>query len=196
MINRNGPAALDKRRVEAAVAELLRAIGEDPDREGLVGTPGRIADLYEEVLQGKYQDARELLAVGFEENHEEMVVVRDIPFFSMCEHHLLPFYGVFHVGYIPRGRVVGISKLARVVDAFARRLQLQERLTSQIADTLMEELEPAGVAVVGSAEHLCMTMRGVKKPGTKVVTSANRGVFREHEATRLEFFATLGDQRH
>ena len=121
------------------------------------------------------------------------MIVRDIPFHSLCEHHLLPFHGAFHVGYIPNGRVVGISKLARVVDIFARRLQLQERLTSQIADVLMEELQPGGVAVVGVAEHLCMTMRGVRKPGSKVVTSANRGLFRDNEATRLEFFASLGN---
>ena len=192
---RNGSAALDRRAIEVAVADLLRAIGEDPTREGLLETPRRMADMYEEILQGKFQNAKDVLQVGFEENHEEMVVVRDIPFYSMCEHHLLPFHGSFHVGYIPRGRVVGISKLARVVDTFARRLQLQERLTSQIADALMEELQPVGVAVVGSAEHLCMTMRGVKKPGTKVVTSANRGAFRDNEATRLEFFATLEQRR-
>ena len=195
MINRNGPAVLDRRAVELAVADLLRAIGEDPTREGLLETPRRLADLYEEILAGRYQDASEVLSVGFEENHQEMVVLRDVPFYSLCEHHLLPFHGVFHLGYIPKGRVVGISKLARVVETFARRLQLQERLTSQIADALMEELQPAGVAVVGSAEHLCMTMRGVKKPGAKVVTSANRGAFRDNEATRLEFFATLEHQR-
>lgn len=192
----DGVMALDKKAIEEAVGLLLRAIGENPEREGLANTPHRIAEMYQEVLEGRYQNPRDVLQVGFEENHQEMVVVRDIPFYSLCEHHLLPFHGFFHVGYIPRGRVVGISKLARVVDVFARRLQLQERLTSQIADILMEELEPAGVAVVGSAEHLCMTMRGVKKPGARVVTSANRGVFRQNEATRLEFFAALGDQRH
>jgi len=193
VINRNGAEAIDKEAIKASVVQLLRAVGEDPDREGLVDTPRRIAELYEEVLQGMHQDPREILQVGFEENHQEMVIVRDISFYSLCEHHLLPFHGSFHIGYIPRGRVVGISKLARIVDSFARRLQLQERLTSQIADILMEELHPAGVAVMGSAEHLCMTMRGVKKPGAKVVTSANRGVFRDSEATRLEFFAALDD---
>jgi GTP cyclohydrolase I len=187
--------SIDKKQVEDAVTQLLRAIGDNPEREGLLGTPRRIAELYQEILQGVHQDPHEVLAVGFEENHQEMVVVRDISFHSLCEHHLLPFHGRFHVGYIPRGRVVGISKLARVVDIFARRLQLQERLTSQIADTLMDELDPEGVAVVGEAEHMCMTMRGVRKPGSKVVTSANRGVFREREATRLEFFASLGDKR-
>jgi len=195
VINRNGVEAFDKEAIKASVVQMLRAVGEDPTREGLLDTPRRIAEMYEDILQGMHQDPAELLQVGFEENHEEMVIVRDISFYSLCEHHLLPFHGSFHIGYIPRGRVVGISKLARIVDSFARRLQLQERLTSQIADTLMEELEPAGVAVMGSAEHLCMTMRGVKKPGTKVVTSANRGVFRDSEPTRLEFFAALGDDR-
>ncbi|HZT09142.1 MAG TPA: GTP cyclohydrolase I FolE [Chloroflexota bacterium] len=194
-MSRNGTVTVDKEAIKRSVTELLLAIGEDPSREGLVDTPRRIAELYEEVLEGNQQDPRELLRVGFEENHQEMVIVRDIAFYSVCEHHLLPFHGTFHIGYIPRGRVVGISKLARVVDAYARRLQLQERLTSQIADVLMEELQPAGVAVVGAAEHLCMTMRGVKKPGAKVVTSANRGIFRDSEATRLEFFAALGDDR-
>jgi GTP cyclohydrolase IA len=195
VIDRNGVTAVDKEAIKASVIQLLKAVGEDPNREGLADTPRRIAELYEEILQGHFQDPRDVLQVGFEENHQEMVIVRDIAFYSLCEHHLLPFHGTFHIGYIPRGRVVGISKLARLVDGFARRLQLQERLTSQIADTLMEELQPAGVAVMGSAEHLCMTMRGVKKPGTKVVTSANRGVFRDSEPTRLEFFAALGDDR-
>jgi GTP cyclohydrolase I len=193
VINRNGLTAFDSEAIEGAVVQLLRAVGEDPEREGLVGTPRRIAEMYQEILQGMHQDPREVLAVGFEENHQEMVIVRDIPFHSLCEHHMLPFHGTFHVGYIPRGRVVGISKLARVVDIYSRRLQLQERLTSQIADVLMEELKPEGVAVVGMGEHLCMTMRGVRKPGSKVVTSANRGLFRDREATRLEFFASLSD---
>ena len=194
MINRNGVAPFDTEAIKDAVGQLLRAVGEDPEREGLIGTPRRIAEMYQEILQGMYQDPGEVLSVGFEENHQEMVIVRDIPFHSLCEHHLLPFHGTFHVGYIPNGRVVGISKLARVVDIYARRLQLQERLTSQIADILMEELKPGGVAVVGVAEHLCMTMRGVRKPGSKVVTSANRGLFRDNEATRLEFFASLGNE--
>jgi GTP cyclohydrolase I len=191
----DGVTGPDTERIRRAVVELLEAVGEDPTREGLRDTPRRIADLYREVLEGQRQDPRELLRVGFEENHQEMVIVRDITFYSLCEHHLLPFHGIFHVGYIPRGRVVGISKLARVVDAYSRRLQLQERLTSQIADVLMEELDPVGVAVLGSAEHLCMTMRGVKKPGTQVTTSATRGVFRTSEATRLEFFAAVGERR-
>ena len=186
---------VDKVAVKDVVYELIRAIGEDPDREGLLDTPRRIAEMYEEVFQGLNQDPRAVLQVGFEEDHQEMVIVRDIPFYSMCEHHLMPFFGTFHVGYIPRGRVVGLSKLARCVEILSKRPQLQERLTSQIADIIMEELQPSGVAVVGNAEHLCMTMRGVKKPGAKVTTSANRGVFRENTTTRMEFFGLLGDTR-
>lgn len=186
---------VDKNAVKAAIKQLILAVGEDPTREGLVHTPSRIAEMYEEIFQGVRQDPRAVLQVGFEEDHQEMVVVRDIPFYSLCEHHFLPFFGTFHVGYIPRGRVVGLSKLARAVDILARRPQLQERLTSQIADIIMEELKPSGVAVVGRAEHLCMTMRGVKKPGSKVLTSANRGVFRENSTTRAEFMALLGDER-
>ena len=195
MISRNGVGMVDKEAVKSAIEQLLRAVGDDPQREGLLGTPRRIADMYEEILQGVQLDPREVLQVGFEENHQEMVIVRDISFFSLCEHHLLPFHGHFHVAYIPRGRVVGISKLARVVEIYARRFQLQERLTSQIADILMEELHPAGVAVVGEAEHLCMTMRGIKKPGAKVVTSANRGQFLENQVTRAEFLQILGERR-
>ncbi len=196
MINRDGLEVYDDEAIKAAVVQLLRAVGEDPNREGLIDTPRRIAEMYRELFQGLHQDPAEVLQVGFEENHQEMVIVRDIPFYSMCEHHLLPFHGTFHVGYIPHGRVVGISKLARLVEIYARRPQLQERLTSNIADTLMEELKPEGVAVVGQAEHLCMTMRGVKKPGSHVVTSANRGLFRDREATRMEFMALLGNGRH
>ncbi len=182
---------VDNEAVADAVRKLLAAIGEDPDREGLLGTPRRIAEMYREVFFGMEQDPYSILSVGFEEGHEEMVVVRDIPFFSMCEHHLLPFHGVAHVGYIPKGRVVGISKLARAVDIFAKRPQVQERLTSQIADAIMEVVKPRGVAVVMEAEHLCMTMRGVKKPGSKVVTSANRGIFRTNLATRTEFMSII-----
>lgn len=182
---------VDNDAVADAVRKLLVAIGEDPSREGLEGTPRRIAEMYREVFQGMDQDPYGILSVGFEEGHEEMVVVRDIPFFSMCEHHFLPFHGVAHVGYIPKGRVVGISKLARAVDIFAKRPQVQERLTSQIADAIMEVIKPRGVAVVMEAEHLCMTMRGVKKPGSKVVTSANRGIFRSNTATRNEFMSIV-----
>jgi len=182
---------VDNDAVADAVRKLLLAIGEDPDREGLAGTPRRISEMYREIFAGMDQNPYEILSVGFEEGHEEMVIVRDIPFFSMCEHHLLPFHGVAHVGYIAKGRVVGISKLARAVDVFAKRPQVQERLTSQIADAIMEVVKPRGVAVVMEAEHLCMTMRGVKKPGSKVVTSANRGIFRSNLATRNEFMSII-----
>ncbi len=178
---------VDIERVEAAVRELLLAIGEDPEREGLRDTPRRVAESYAEVFGGLAIDPEALLEVGFEEGHDEMVILRDIPFFSMCEHHLLPFHGVAHVAYVPRGRVVGISKIARLVDAIARRPQLQERLTCQVADTLMRALEPDGVAVALDAEHLCMTMRGIKKPGSRMVTSAMRGTFQTQNETRAEF---------
>jgi GTP cyclohydrolase I len=181
----------DSEAVERAVRELLKAVGEDPEREGLVETPRRVAEMFREVFGGLQEDPAKLLDVTFDERHEEMIVLRDIPFYGMCEHHLLPFSGIAHVAYIPRGRVVGISKLARVVDCLARRPQLQERLTSQIADLIEERLKPRGVAVVVKAEHLCMTMRGIKKPGSLVVTSATRGGFRAREATRMEFLALL-----
>jgi GTP cyclohydrolase I len=184
---------VDQEKVEKAVAEIIAAIGENPVREGLQGTPSRIAEMYAEVFSGLDQDPKELLAVGFEdEQHEEMVVLKDIPFYSMCEHHFLPFHGLAHVGYIPAGRLVGISKLARVVEMLARRPQMQERLTGQIADTIMEALQPHGVGVVIEAEHLCMTMRGTRKPGSRLVTSASRGIFRRYAATRAEFFSILG----
>ncbi len=187
---------IDRDRVARAVGEIIAAIGEDASREGLVDTPSRIADMYAEVFSGISQDPKELLAVGFEEEeHEEMVVLKDIPFYSMCEHHFLPFHGLAHVGYIPRGRLVGISKLARVVEILARRPQLQERLTGQIADTVLEALEAQGVGVVIEAEHLCMTMRGIRKPGSRLVTSASRGIFRTQPATRAEFFSILGNSQ-
>lgn len=182
---------MDKVRIADAVEQTLQAIGEDPYREGLRETPRRIADLYEELFSGLHEDPRAELEVGFEEGHQEMVVLKDIPFYSMCEHHFLPFHGVAHVGYVPKGRVVGISKLARVVEILARRPQLQERLTSQIADTIDDALRPEGVAVVVQAEHLCMTMRGIRKPGSKVVTSANRGLLRDNPASRAEFLALI-----
>ena len=184
---------IDQDRISKAVEEIIAAVGENPSREGLVNTPSRIAELYAEVFSGVDQDPREILAVGFEEEeHEEMVVLKDIPFYSMCEHHFLPFHGLAHVGYIPAGRLVGISKLARVVEVLARRPQLQERLTGEIADTIMEALKARGVGVVIEAEHLCMTMRGIRKPGSRLVTSANRGIFRSYPATRAEFFSILG----
>jgi GTP cyclohydrolase I len=183
----------DIHEIESAVRSIIKAIGEDPQREGLRDTPQRIADMYTELFSGIGMDAKSELDVGFEVGHREMVILRDIPFYSMCEHHLLPFYGVAHVGYIPNeeGRVVGVSKLARVVDIFAKRPQLQERMTSQIADTILEALQPDGVAVVIQAEHLCMTMRGIKKPGSNVITSATRGLFRSRATTRTEFLSLV-----
>jgi GTP cyclohydrolase IA len=181
----------DPERVERAVVELLEAIGEDPEREGLKETPRRIASMYEELFAGMDEDPSKHLTVTFEAEHDEMVMVRDIPFASLCEHHLVPFIGRAHVAYIPGadGRITGLSKLARLVDAFARRLQVQERMTAQIADTLMDTLAPRGALVVVEAEHLCMSMRGVKKPGTLTVTSALRGIFKEDPRTRAEAMA-------
>jgi GTP cyclohydrolase I len=186
---------VDRERIEGAVGTIIEAIGEDQTREGLVETPRRIAEMYVELFEGLGQDPREVLQVTFEaEKHQEMVVLKDIPFYSMCEHHFLPFHGVAHIGYIPEGALVGISKLARAVEILARRPQLQERLTTQIADAIMEVLEPQGVGIVIEAEHLCMTMRGIKKPGSIVVTSANRGLFRRRMATRQEFLTLIGYQ--
>ncbi len=182
---------IDEVRIEKAVASIIEAIGEDPKREGLIGTPKRIAEMYTELFMGMHTDPKEELEVGFDEGHHEMVILKDIPFYSMCEHHLLPFYGVAHVGYIPRGRVVGASKLARVVEILAKRPQLQERLTTQIADTILEALKPEGVAVIIHAEHLCMTMRGIKKPGSNILTSATRGLFRRSAVTRSEFLSLV-----
>ncbi len=186
---------MDQQKIKTAVRMILEAIGEDPTREGLRETPERIAEMYTEIFEGLGQDPAQELAVGFEEDHEEMVVVKDIPFYSCCEHHLLPFHGIAHVGYIPQGRVAGISKIARVVELLARRPQLQERLTSQIADIVMEALRPQGVAVVVEAVHLCMTMRGIKKPGSVIVTSAIRGQFRRSAATRMEFLELIKSKR-
>lgn len=186
---------IDHARIQSAVNELLAAIGEDPNREGLLDTPRRIADMYAEIFGGLEIDPTEYLKVGFEVAHDEMVILRDIPFYSMCEHHFLPFHGEAHVGYVPDGRVVGISKLARVVEAFARRPQIQEQLTSQVAEAIMEALQPDGVAVVIEAEHLCMTMRGVKKPGSRMVTSAMRGQFKRSSVTRAEFLSLVAGQR-
>ena len=182
---------IDQAKIEKAVLSIINAIGEDPKREGLVGTPKRIAEMYSELFAGLDLDPREELTVGFEEGHREMVILRDIPFYSMCEHHLLPFYGVVHVGYIPSGPVVGASKLARVVEILSRRPQIQERLTTQIAETILEAIKPDGVAVVIQAEHMCMTIRGVKKPGSNVITSAMRGLFRSRAATRSEFLSLV-----
>jgi GTP cyclohydrolase I len=185
------PLAIDHERIKRAVVEIFEAIGEDPSREGLRETPRRIAGMYAEVFSGLAVDPTQFLAVGFEVAHDEMVILRNIPFYSMCEHHFLPFHGEAHVGYVPDGRVVGISKLARTVEAFARRPQIQEVLTTQIAEAIMDHLQPDGVAVVIEAEHLCMTMRGVQKPGSRMVTSAMRGQFRLSSVTRAEFLALV-----
>jgi GTP cyclohydrolase IA len=185
-------APFDHDRAEAAVRELLIALGEDPDRDGLKNTPGRVARSYEELVRGIRQRPEEVLTTTFEIGHQEMVLVRDIELWSMCEHHLVPFTGVAHVGYIPNedGRITGLSKLARLVDVYSRRPQVQERLTTQIADSLMEILQARGVIVVIEAEHLCMTMRGVRKPGAKTITSAIRGIMYD-AATRSEAMSLI-----
>lgn len=183
---------MDKARIEAAVRELLAAIGEDPDREGLQETPRRVANMYEEIFAGLSEDPTKHLKIFNEGNNQDLVTVRDIPLHSMCEHHLLPFTGVAHIAYIPRdGRVLGLSKLARIVNCFARRPQLQERLTEQVADFLDRELRPQGVAVIIEAEHLCMTMRGVRAAGARTQTSALRGVMRSDARTRTETLSLL-----
>jgi GTP cyclohydrolase I len=181
-------APIDRDRVERAVREILLAIGEDPDRDGLVRTPARVAEMFSEIFAGIGEDPASHLTVRFDADHDEMVMVRDIPLYSNCEHHLVPFIGKAHVAYIPGddGRITGLSKLARLVDGFARRPQVQERLTTQIADTLDEVLKPKGVLVVIEAEHLCMSMRGVRKPGSMTITSAVRGLFKTNAATRAE----------
>jgi GTP cyclohydrolase I len=179
---------IDRARIEKAVREILEAIGEDPDREGLQATPERVADMYAEIFAGLRESPAEHLSVTFAADHDEMIMVKDIPLYSMCEHHLVPFIGKAHVAYIPNegGRITGLSKLVRLVEAFARRPQVQEQLTRQIADELEASLEPRGVLVVIEAEHLCMAMRGVQKPGTTTITSAVRGLMRENQATRAE----------
>jgi GTP cyclohydrolase I len=184
---------VNEEAIKKAVNSIIQAINEDPKREGLAETPRRVAEMYAELFAGMAMDPLEELRVGYELGHREMVVLKDIPFYSMCEHHLLPFFGVAHIGYIPdaSGRVVGISKLARVVDIFAHRPQIQERMTTQIADAIMDGLQPQGVVVVCQAEHLCMVMRGVKKPGTNIITSAIRGLFRHRAASRAEFFSLI-----
>ncbi|MEG6615589.1 GTP cyclohydrolase I FolE [Peptococcaceae bacterium 1198_IL3148] len=182
----------DEEKIKTAVGMILEAIGEDPEREGLLETPARVARMYRECFSGLHENPMAHLEKIFSEDHEEMVLVRDIPMYSMCEHHLLPFFGKTHVAYIPRnGNVTGLSKLARVVEGYARRPQLQERLTKQIADGIMEKLNPFGVVVVVEAEHMCMTMRGVRKPGAKTVTSAVRGLFQRNLASRQEAFSLI-----
>ncbi len=186
----------DNKKIEVAVKSILEAIGEDPDREGLRDTPSRVARMYGEIFGGLQTNPEEHLQVLFTEDHEEMVLVKDISFYSMCEHHLLPFFGKAHVAYIPKkGKITGLSKLARTVETIAKRPQLQERLTCGVADMIMKALEPRGVLVVVEAEHMCMTMRGIKKPGSLTITSAVRGLFKTNEATRLEAFALINGKR-
>jgi len=183
---------VDLDKIQKAVRMILEAVGEDPDREGLLDTPKRVAKMYAEVFEGMHIDEEAYFDTIFSEQHEEMVLVKDIPFYSMCEHHLVPFFGKAHVAYIPRGgRVVGLSKLARAVESVARRPQLQERITSTVADAIVRKLDPHGVVVVVEAEHMCMTMRGVKKPGSKTVTSAVRGLFATDAAARAEVFSLI-----
>lgn len=187
----------DLPRIERAVTEILLAVGEDPDRDGLRETPARVARAIDEQFSGLRMEPDEVLTTVFDADHEEMVLVRDIEMYSSCEHHLVPFFGRAHVGYIPneQGQITGLSKLARLVDLYARRPQVQERMTSQIADALMEYLKPRGVIVIIEAEHLCMSMRGVRKPGAKTVTSAVRGTFLSSESTRAEAMSLLTDRR-
>jgi len=187
---------MDNERIEKAFREIIIAIGEDPDREGLKETPSRVARMYEEIFSGLSKDPRRHMKVTFtEEEHDELVLVKDIPFYSMCEHHFVPFMGKAHVGYIPQdGNVVGLSKLARVVEEVAKRPQLQERITSKVANIIMEEIGPRGVIVVIEAEHLCMSMRGVKKPGSKTVTSAVRGIFKSNSKSRSEAMSLINNK--
>jgi GTP cyclohydrolase I len=181
----------NRAELERLVREMLRMIGEDPDREGLLETPARVVRMFEEIYAGYSVDPGDVLGVTFDEQHEELVIVKDIVYYSQCEHHLAPFFGKVHIGYLPSGKIVGLSKLARLVEAVTRKLQVQERITSQIADILEERLHPHGVMVVVEGEHLCMCARGVKKPGSKTVTSAIRGEFRESAALRDEFLQLI-----
>lgn len=188
-----GRPVMDRARAEAAVRELLLACGEDPEREGLRDTPARVARAYEEIFAGLYTDPDTVLDRSFDERHQELILVRDIPIFSLCEHHLVPFHGMAHIGYIPgqEGRVTGLSKLARLVDLYARRPQVQERITGQVADAMVRKLDPRGVIVVIEAEHLCMGMRGIKKPGSRTLTSAVRGQFQTSPTSRAEAFSLI-----
>jgi GTP cyclohydrolase IA len=179
--------------IKKAITEIIKAIGDDPTREGVKDTPRRVAEMYKEIFAGMTRDPMKELSVGFQLGHREMVVLKDIPFYSMCEHHLLPFFGVAHVGYIPdkEGRIVGISKIARVVETIARRPQVQERMTTEIVETIYKGLKATGAGVVIQAEHMCMIMRGIKKPGSNVITSGLRGTFRSNGTTRAEFFSII-----
>jgi GTP cyclohydrolase IA len=183
---------IDKERIKRAITEILLAIGEDPEREGLLETPERVANMYEEIFSGIERSAMDDVKLFTENNHEEMIVVKDIPLYSMCEHHLLPFIGVAHVVYIPqKGKILGLSKIARIVDTISKKPQIQERLSSEIADLIVEAADPLGIAVVIEAEHLCMTMRGIRKPGSKTVTSALRGVLKKDVRSRTEAMALI-----
>lgn len=179
--------------IEGHVKEILRLVGEDVEREGLIDTPARVTRMYEEIFAGYAVDPRHVLGVTFDEQHEELVIVKDIVYYSQCEHHMAPFYGKIHIGYIPSGKIAGLSKFARLVDAITRKLQVQERVTSQLADILEEVLKPHGIMVVVEGEHLCMCSRGVKKPGSKTITSAVRGTFRTDAALRSEFMSLIKD---
>ncbi|MEJ5259754.1 MAG: GTP cyclohydrolase I FolE [Anaerohalosphaeraceae bacterium] len=193
--NPSPEGVVDTERIEKAVREILLAVGEDPEREGLKATPQRVARMYAELLAGMKQDPAEHLKSIFHEKYDEIVLLREIPFYSICEHHLMPFIGKAHVAYLPAGRVLGVSKLARIVDTFARRLQVQERLTDQIADFLMKSLEPIGVAVVLEASHSCMTIRGIQKPGAVMVTSSLRGIFKRDPRSRAEVLTLMHSNR-
>lgn len=183
----------NRAQIEDHIRQILKLIGEDTEREGLLDTPARVTRMYEEIFAGYSVDPREALGVTFNENHEEMVIVKDIVYYSQCEHHMAPFFGKVHIGYVPSGKIAGLSKFARLVEAVSRRLQVQERITSQIADILVEVLDPTGVMVVVEGEHLCMCARGVKKPGSKTITSAVRGGFRTDAPLRAEFLALIKD---
>jgi len=187
----NENVARNREQLEYHVKEILRLIGEDVDREGLAETPARVVRMYEEIFAGYSVDPRDVLGVTFDEQHEELVIVKDIVYYSQCEHHMAPFFGKIHIGYLPSGKIAGLSKFARLVEAVTRRLQVQERITSEIADILDEVLKPHGVMVVVEGEHLCMCARGVKKPGSKTVSSAVRGLFRTDDALRAEFLALI-----
>jgi GTP cyclohydrolase I len=184
-------AKVDTERIEKAVKEILLAVGEDVEREGLKGTPARVAKMYAELLAGMHDDPKQHLRSVFTEDYDEIILLRDIPFYSICEHHLMPFIGSAHIAYLPSGGILGVSKLARIVDCFAHRLQTQERLTGQIADFMMNNLKPRGVAVVLEASHSCMTIRGIKKPGSVMVTSALRGIFRRDPKSRSEIMSLM-----
>jgi GTP cyclohydrolase I len=194
-MNDKGKTSVDNERIEKAVREILLAVGEDTEREGLKKTPERVARTYTELLAGMYEDPARHLSSVFTENYDEIVLLRGIPFYSICEHHLMPFIGTANVAYLPSGAILGISKLARIVDCFARRLQAQERLTYQIADFIMNGLKPQGVAVVLEASHSCMTIRGIKKPGSVMVTSALRGIFMKDPRSRNEVMGLIQNQQ-